>query len=69
MHRKRELLLNQIQSQAKQIENLMRELEKVAPNRDQRLPDHLESKFQLSSDPNLENGIDDDSDCCHSCRN
>jgi hypothetical protein len=64
MHRKREHLLNQIQNQAKQIENLMRELEKVAPNRDQRLSDHLESKFndfQLSSDPNLENGIDDDS--------
>lgn len=66
MPSKREHLLNQIQTQAQQIESLMRELEKVSSRRDQNLPDHLESKlndFQLSSDPvldgteGLENGI------------
>jgi len=66
VRRKREHLLNQIQAQAKQIETLMRELENVSSKRDQKIPDHLESKFnhvRLSSDPvfddseNLENSI------------
>ena len=67
MPSKREHLLNQIQTQAQQIESLMRELEKVSSRRDQNLPDHLESKFndfQLSSDSvldgseaSLENGM------------
>jgi len=68
VRRKREHLLNQIQAQAKQIETLMRELENVSSERDHKLSDHLESKFnhvRHSSDPvfddseNLENSIAD----------
>jgi len=38
-------LLNQIQSQAKEIDRLMRELER-ATKRDQRLPDHMEDRIK-----------------------